>query len=71
VTPDERVAEAVDLVADGRQPDGGWLLGRALPGLDADEQRFWNQRDFGMHELEGEPSRWVTLRALRVLDWGR
>ena len=71
VTPDERVAEAVDLVAGSRQPDGRWLLGRALPGLDADEERFWNQLDFGMHEAEGEPSRWVTLRALRVLDWAR
>jgi hypothetical protein len=58
VTPDERVAEAVGLVAERRQPNGRWLLDE--PHRDA------------LHELEGgagTPSRWITLRALRVLDW--
>jgi len=58
VKPDERVAEAVGLVAEGRQPDGRWLL---------DERH----RD-AVHDLEdgaGQPSRWITLRALRVLRW--
>ena len=58
VEPDERVAEAVGLVAERRQPDGRWLLDE--PHRDA------------VHELEdgaGQPSRWNTLRALRVLDW--
>ena len=59
VQPDERVAEAVGLVAERRQPDGRWLL---------DEPH----RDAIHGDLEGEtgqPSRWNTLRALRVLDW--
>ena len=59
VKPDERVAEAVRLVAERRQPDGRWLL---------DEPH----RDAVCDDLEGgacQPSRWNTLRALRVLDW--
>ena len=58
VEPDERIAEAVGLVAERRQPDGRWLLDE--PHRDA------------VHDLEGgagQPSRWNTLRALRVLDW--
>jgi hypothetical protein len=58
VKPDERVAEAVKLVAERRQPDGRWLLDE--PHRDA------------IHDLEGgpgQPSRWNTLRALRVLNW--
>ena len=58
VKPDDRVAEAVGRVAERRQPDGRWLLDE--PHRDA------------IHDLEGEAgqaSRWITLRALRVLDW--
>ena len=25
--------------------------------------------EFGMDERKGQPSRWNTLRAMRVLDW--
>jgi hypothetical protein len=59
VEPDERVAEAVGLVAERRRPDGRWLL-------DA------SPRDAFDDDLEGgagQPSRWNTLRSLRVLDW--
>ena len=59
VKPDERVADAVGLVMERRQPDGRWLL---------DEPH----RDAVGIDLEGgagQPSRWITLRALRVLDW--
>ncbi|HEX6543572.1 MAG TPA: hypothetical protein VF040_17570 [Ktedonobacterales bacterium] len=59
VTPDERVAEAIDLVASKRDSDGRWLLEQVYPGN--------LPVDFG--EREGEPSRWITLRALRVLRW--
>jgi hypothetical protein len=58
VRPDERMAEAVGLVAAARQPDGRWLL--------AEHHRDTIHRDL---ESTGQPSRWVTLRALRVLDW--
>ncbi len=59
VPPDPRLAEAVDHVRSKRLEDGTWLLDWCLPG------RVW----FDMGEREGEPSRWVTLRALRVLRW--
>ncbi len=59
VTPDERVAEAIELVALKRDGDGRWLLETRHPGVMPVE----------MGETEGDPSRWITLRALRVLDW--
>ena len=59
VAPDERVAEAIDLVASKRDGDGRWPLETRYPGMMPVE----------MDEGEGRPSRWNTLRALRVLDW--
>ena len=59
VTPDERVAEAIELVASKRDGDGRWPLETRYPG------RMPVETDEG----EGRPSRWNTLRALRVLDW--
>jgi hypothetical protein len=57
--PDSRIREAVDYIASKRQADGRWVLDRSYDealGL-----------EFG--EAVGEPSRWNTLRALRVLRW--
>ncbi len=59
VTPDERVAGAIDLVASKRDADGRWLLEIRHPGVMPVE----------VDEGEGRPSRWNTLRALRVLRW--
>ncbi len=59
VNPDERVAEAIALVASKRDADGRWLLDTRYPGA----------MPVDMGEGEGQPSRWNTLRALRVLDW--
>ncbi|HTQ81109.1 MAG TPA: hypothetical protein VMM92_14005 [Thermoanaerobaculia bacterium] len=59
VAPDERVAEAIDLVAAKRGADGRWPLETQYPG----------RRLVETDEGEGRPSRWNTLRALRVLDW--
>ena len=59
VTPDERVAEAIALVESKRDGDGRWLLEHQHPGTMAVE----------LDDGEGRPSRWNTLRALRVLDW--
>jgi hypothetical protein len=59
VAPDERVAEAVALVASKRGADGRWRVETRYPGAMPVE----------VEAVEGEPSRWVTLRALRVLDW--
>jgi hypothetical protein len=58
-TPDERVAEAIELVESKRDSDGRWPLEKQHPGTMAVE----------VDEGEGRPSRWNTLRALRVLDW--
>jgi hypothetical protein len=59
--PDERVTEAIDLVASRRDAEGRWALDVRYPGVMPVEM------DDG--EAEGRPSRWNTLRALRVLDW--
>jgi hypothetical protein len=57
--PDPRMAEAIEVVRSKQQPDGRWLLDRIHPG------RVF----FDLDEAVGSPSRWNTLRALRVLAW--
>jgi hypothetical protein len=59
VAPDERMAEAIDLVAKKRDENGRWPLENPHPG----------PVHFAMEDGAGEPSRWNTLRALRVLRW--
>jgi hypothetical protein len=59
VQPDARISDAVHLIESRRQADGRWLLDRAYDEALA--------LPFG--ESPGEPSRWNTLRALRVLRW--
>jgi hypothetical protein len=55
---DQRLAEAIALVEVRRRDDGRWLLQNRHPG-----------KTFFEMESPGEPSRWNTLRALRVLRW--
>ncbi len=57
--PDERVAEAIALVESKRTADGRWLLEHHYPG----------RLPIDLNESVGQPSRWITLRALRVLHW--
>src|SRR2546421_4018514 len=57
--PDGRVAEAIDLVESKRDGHGRWPLEHPHPG----------RRHVTMDEGEGRPSRWNTLRAMRVLRW--
>lgn len=59
VPPDERVAEAIELVKSKRDGDGRWPLETRYPGM----------MPVQLDENEGGPSRWNTLRALRVLNW--
>jgi hypothetical protein len=59
VTPDERMAEAIALVASKRDRDGRWPLEVRHPGVMPVE----------IDEGETKPSRWTTLRCLRVLRW--
>jgi len=59
VAPDERVTEAIDVVASKRDDDGRWPLDTQYPG----------EMPVETDEGEGRPSRWNTLRALRVMKW--
>ncbi len=59
VKPDQRVAETIELVKSKRDADGRWPLEVQYPGTMPIE----------VNAGEGQPSKWITLRALRVLDW--
>jgi len=56
---DERMSEALELVESKRDAEGRWPL----------DHKYHEDLlvDFG--DAEGQPSRWITLRALRVLRW--
>lgn len=55
---DERLVEAIDIVRHGRREDGRWSL-----------QHSYKGKTYFELERIGAPSRWNTLRALRVLKW--
>lgn len=57
VAYDERMAEAIELVASKRDAHGRWPLETSYPGVMPVE----------LDQRVDEPSRWNTLRALRVL----
>ncbi len=57
--PDPRMADAIEAIRAQRQPDGTWLQAGRDPG------RVW----FEVDVAAGEPSRWLTLIATRVLAW--
>jgi len=57
--PDGRVAEAIELVESKCDSDGRWPL----------ENQHAGTMPVELYEREGQPSRWNTLRALRVLNW--
>ena len=57
--PDARIGDALHVVESRQQADGRWLLDCAHDEALA----------FPFRESVGEPSRWITLRALRVLRW--
>lgn len=57
--PDPRIGDAMRILENKRQPDGRWLLDRA----------YDEALPIPFPETPGQPSRWNTLRALRVLRW--
>jgi hypothetical protein len=59
VQPDARFGDAMQVVEERQQADGRWLLDRAHDEALA----------FPLGERVGQPSRWNTLRALRVRRW--
>ncbi|HYM82889.1 MAG TPA: hypothetical protein VEY67_01900 [Candidatus Dormibacteraeota bacterium] len=57
--PDERMREALDIVESKRDETGRWPR----------EVAYHERLMVDLGERVGEPSRWITLRALRVLRW--
>jgi hypothetical protein len=57
--PDARIDEAIASLRSRQQPDGTWLLENTHPG----------KVHFALEDGDNRPSRWNTLRALRVLAW--
>lgn len=55
---DERFLDAIELIRGKQKADGLWVMAQGMSG-----------RIFFNLEKAGEPSRWNTLRALRVLKW--
>jgi hypothetical protein len=55
---DLRLAEAIDIVRSSQRKDGRWSL-----------QHSYKGKTYFQLERLGAPSRWNTLRALRVLSW--
>jgi hypothetical protein len=55
---DQRLADAIDIVREKQRQDGRWPL----------ENSYKGKTYFQLERLGG-PSRWNTLRALRVLKW--
>lgn len=60
-TPDERCDEAIALIENKRAQNGRWPL----------QNHHQGKEHFKMEPGSGKPSRWNTLRALRVLRWHR
>jgi hypothetical protein len=58
-TPDPRCAEAIELIRGKRTEDGRWLQ----------ENRHEGPTLLAVDRSDGLPSRWITLRAMRVLAW--
>jgi hypothetical protein len=57
--PDLRMAEAIEMIRAAQQPDGTWIQGHRHRG------RVWFELDVDA----GEPSKWLTLSGMRVLEW--
>ncbi len=57
--PDVRIEEAIVVLRSKQQPDGRWLL----------ENTHAGKVHFALEDGDGRPTRWNTLRAMRVLRW--
>ena len=58
IDKDERMTDAVELLLEKQTTDGVWKL----------EHKYPNKVFFDMEKV-GKPSRWNTLRALRIIKW--
>ena len=59
VAPEDRMAEAIGILESKRSADGRWPI----------EHAFYDELGVDLGDREDEPSRWITLKALRVLRW--
>ncbi|HEX5039971.1 MAG TPA: hypothetical protein VFW95_07540 [Candidatus Limnocylindria bacterium] len=59
--PDERMNEALEVVASKVDRDGRWPL----------ETAYHEDLTVDLGEHVGQPSRWITLHALRVMRWAK
>lgn len=57
--PDPRMSEAIERIREARQSDGTWVQTGRHPGA------MW----FEVDVEKGEPSKWLTFHATRVLQW--
>lgn len=57
--PDPRMVDAINIVRDAQDEFGRWVQGPPLKG------RVW----FEVDVPQGEQSKWLTLQAMRVLNW--
>ena len=57
--PDGRMTEAFDILESKRDAAGRWPLDVA----------YHDQLNVDLGEVAGQPSRWITLRGLRILRW--
>ena len=55
---DERMRDAIELLKSKQKKDDRWVMNTGMDG-----KKFFDL------EKAGQPSRWNTLRALRVLKW--
>ena len=53
------LTEAINLLRAKKQKEGTWLLENTHPG----------KVYFALEDGDNRPSRWNTLRAMRVLNW--
>jgi hypothetical protein len=58
INPDNRSKDAMDILMKKQRKDGKWPLQDIHPG-----------RTYFDMEKAGKPSRWNTLRALRIIEW--
>jgi hypothetical protein len=66
---DPRLRPALDLLEKKRRRDGTWALDKVHPDLGAGAgYRFRKKPKRFALELEGKPSKWITLTALQVLQ---
>jgi hypothetical protein len=57
--PDERMTEALEIVASKRDDEWRWPL----------EVAYHRRLPVDLGEVVGQPSRWITVRGLRILRW--